>query len=117
MTNIILQTGSPIPSKLLRMVGYLASRALRQSSANHFLQELRNTEPHTTVGLLAAVTAQLLVFFKGAAGSFKSEDDPRKEPVLRLTYVALILRIGAAISSLILTDEFADTRSCCPEAD
>src|SRR5258706_5196165 len=58
-------------------------------------------------GLLAAVTAQLIVFFK-ANGTFDNKDDPRKEPILTLTYVALVLSIGATISSLILTDEFAD---------
>jgi hypothetical protein len=62
-------------------------------------------------GLLAAVTAQLLVFFRtndafGANGDQK--DHPKREAVLTLTYVALILSIGATLSSLILTDEFSD---------
>jgi len=65
----------------------------------------------TVSGLLAAVTAQLLVFFRtndafGANGDQK--DHPKREAVLTLTYVALILSIGATLSSLILTDEFSD---------
>jgi len=61
----------------------------------------------TVSGLLAGVTAQLLVFFK-TNGTFVSADDPTQEPVLTLTYIALILSIGATISSLILTDELSD---------
>jgi len=53
------------------------------------------------------VTAQLIVFYKDK-DTFGPDDDPRKEPILTFTYVALVLSIGATISSLILTDEFAD---------
>ena len=49
----------------------------------------------------------MVVFYK-ADGTFDDKDDPRKESILTLAYVALILSIGATISSLILTDEFAD---------
>ena len=58
-------------------------------------------------GLLAAISAQMAVFFK-TDGTFDQKDDPRKEAILTLAYVALILSIGATISSLILTDKFAD---------
>ena len=49
----------------------------------------------------------MIVFFK-AEDTFDPKDDPRREPILTLTYVALVLSIGATISSLVLTDEFAD---------
>ena len=49
----------------------------------------------------------MIVFFK-TEGTFDEKDDARKESILTLAYVALILSIGATISSLILTDEFAD---------
>jgi len=49
----------------------------------------------------------MIVFFKDDK-NFVPKEDPRKEPILTLAYVALILSIGATISSLILTDSFAD---------
>jgi hypothetical protein len=53
------------------------------------------------------VAAQLVVFFK-TPNTFHSDDDPRKDVILTIAYVALILSIGATIGSLVLTDEFAD---------
>jgi hypothetical protein len=93
---------------MLEVVGYLRSRALRQWSVHPISSGASETEFQTKQsGLLAAVAAQLIVFFK-TEGTFDPKDDPRKEPILTLAYVALVLSIGATISSLILTDEFAD---------
>ena len=88
------------------MVGYLLSRSPRQLYVEPISSGASKTEFQNQSGLLAAVTAQLIVFFK-ADGTFDQKDDPRKGPILTLTYVALILSIGATIGSLLLTNEYA----------
>jgi hypothetical protein len=67
------------------------------------------------------VSAQLLVFFKddknfgsGADNNIGPKNDSNvnidaiQQPILALTYAALILSIGATITSLILTNEFSN---------
>jgi len=49
----------------------------------------------------------MLSFFKDAT-KFKKQDSIAQEAVLILTYVAIIASVSASISSLILTDEFAE---------
>ncbi|KZV65758.1 hypothetical protein PENSPDRAFT_756218, partial [Peniophora sp. CONT] len=65
-------------------------------------------------GLLAAVEAQLLVFYK-APGTFVNPGphSSTQSAIMILTYVALICSISATMSSLLLTDEFGEmsTRS------
>jgi hypothetical protein len=61
----------------------------------------------TQSGLLAAVEAQLLVFFKDVT-NFKGPNSTPQEVTLIFTYVAVIASVSATISSLILTDEFAE---------
>ena len=88
------------------MVGYLLSKSPRQLYVKPISSGASKTEFQNQSGLLAAVTAQLIVFFKDES-TFNQKDDPRKGPILTLTYVALILSIGATIGSLLLTNEYA----------
>jgi hypothetical protein len=59
-------------------------------------------------GLLAAVNAQMLSFFK-TDSSFKNRPNTTTEKIILIfTYISIIASVSATISSLILTDEFAE---------
>ena len=53
-------------------------------------------------GLLAAVAAQLLTFFKEDS-NFKRPDSKKRDAILSLTYISLVSSIFATTSSLALT--------------
>jgi hypothetical protein len=63
--------------------------------------------------LVAAVAAQLFVFFKADLDSQDSEENKTmsRRAVVILSYAAITLSISATISSLILTDEFSEMRT------
>jgi hypothetical protein len=57
-------------------------------------------------GLFTLVEIQLLSFVKNDANFHRSVESSAKHALLMLTYLALFFSISAAVSGLILTDEF-----------
>ncbi|KAI0313514.1 hypothetical protein OF83DRAFT_1141015 [Amylostereum chailletii] len=84
-------------------VGYVlppAVEALKQGWLSTFQSAA------TVSGLLAAVEAQLLVFFKASDTFNAGTNEGHIQAVVGLTYAGLLLSISATIGALILTDEF-----------
>lgn len=76
-------------------------------------KDIISNRTHLQTGFLAAVEAQLLVFYKVASNFNVSTDRPDgsqstvQDACLVLTYVALIAGISGTMSSMLLVDEFA----------